>query len=105
MPLPATAADASLAGLEWDASLADLEWEDDDLVALGVALQARVAVCLEARERRKRDLLLARILPHTPDAQRVDSMSGAALRSRAEGCDGGLNGKKAVVTKRVRQGC
>ena len=81
MPLPATAADASLA---------DLEWEDDDLVALGVALQAGVVVRLEARVGRERDLLLTRILPHTPNAQRVEGMGGAALRSRAEGCDGGI---------------
>ena len=43
--------------------LLDLEGEDDDLVALGVALQAGVAVGLEAGEWRKRDLLLPRVLP------------------------------------------
>ncbi len=40
-----------------------LEGEGDDLVALGVALQAGVTVGLETREGRKRDLLLTRILP------------------------------------------
>ena len=40
----------------------DLEGEDDDLVALGVALHAGVSVGLEAREGRERDLLLPRVL-------------------------------------------
>ena len=40
-----------------------LEGKDDDLVALGVALQAGVAVGLKARVGGERDLLLPWILP------------------------------------------
>ncbi len=40
----------------------DLEGEDDDLALIGV-LHAGVAVRLEARVGRERDLLLTRILP------------------------------------------
>ena len=43
---------------------ADLEGKDDDL-ALGRALDAGLAVGLEAREGRERHLLLPRVLPRT----------------------------------------
>ncbi len=57
-----------------------LEREDDDLVARGVALQAGVAVGLEARVGRKGDLLLPRILRHPTRRERLASrgMGGAA---------------------------
>ena len=51
-----------LAGEGGEGEEADLEGEDDDLVALGIPLQAGVAVGLEAREGRKRDLLFPRVL-------------------------------------------
>ncbi len=43
----------------------DLEGEDDNLALLGL-LHARVAVRLQARVGRERDLLLPRILPAAP---------------------------------------
>ncbi len=43
----------------------DLEWEGDNLALLGL-LHVRVAVRLQAREWRERDLLLPRILPEVP---------------------------------------
>ncbi len=50
-----------------------LEWENDDFAALG-PLDAGIAIGLEAREGRKRDLLLSRVLPNSGYADNVRTM-------------------------------
>ena len=65
--------------LGWKKGGRDLEGEDDDLALIGV-LHAGVAVGLEARVGRERDLLLPRILRHPTRRERLASrgMGGAA---------------------------
>ena len=82
-----------------------LEWEDDDLVAFVVPLQTGVAVGLETRERRERDLLFPRILPRTypTRSERVASscVGGAPGGPMGiEGCDEEARG--AGVPKRLQ---
>ena len=47
-----------------------LEWEDDNLALLG-PLNTRLAISLKARKGRKRDLLLPRVLPISPEESSV----------------------------------